>query len=102
MIDYRIYIETDDDVRLARMVIKETEYINHKPAALKTFFTLYEEIIKPCYQKYIEPTKKYSNLILPNFSFTEDSIEPMETSVFDFMLLNLQNISNKWFKYIGN
>ncbi len=50
LIDYRIYIETDDDVRLARMVIKETEYINHKPAALKTFFTLYEEIIKPCYR----------------------------------------------------
>ena len=84
-------METDDDIRLARMVIKENEYIQDRPPALKSFFTIYEEIIKPCYQRYIEAMKKHAHLILPNFSFNS-SLEINETSVLDFMVLNLQSI----------
>lgn len=76
------------------MVIKENIYIKDKHVALKTFFTVYEECIKPCYQRYIEATKKYAHLILPNFSFSP-SLEINETSVLDFLVLNLHNINNK-------
>ena len=92
LLDYRIFVETDDDIRLARMVLKENEYIQDKAPALKTFFTIYEQIIKPCYQKFIESSKKYAHLILPNFSFNA-SLEIVETSVLDFMVLNLQIIN---------
>lgn len=86
-------METDDDIRLARMVLKENEYIKDRPGGFKSFFTLYEEIIKPCYQKYIEPAKKYAGLILPNFAFNS-SLEINETSVLDFMVVNLQSMTS--------
>jgi len=73
------------------MVIKENVYIKDKAPALKSFFTVYEEIIKPCYEKYIEASKKDAQLILPNFSFSS-TLEINETSVLDFLVLNLQNI----------
>jgi len=48
-LNYRIFVETDDDIRLARMVIKENEFIKDRAPAMKTFFTIYEDIIKICY-----------------------------------------------------
>lgn len=76
------------------MVLKENEYLQDRPPAFKTFFTIYEDVIKPCYQKYIEASKKYAHIILPNFSFNS-SLEVNETSVLDFMVLNLAGINNK-------
>lgn len=36
----------------------------------------YEQYVKPSFEKYIEPTKKYSDIILPNYGFsTEDNLE---------------------------
>lgn len=36
----------------------------------------YEDFIKPSFEKYVEPTKKYSDIILPNYGFsTEDKLE---------------------------
>ena len=36
----------------------------------------YERFVKPSFEKYIEPTKKYSDIILPNYGFsTEDKLE---------------------------
>lgn len=94
LLDYRLFVETDDDIRLARMVLKENIYINDKPSAMKSFFTIYEDYIKPCYIKFIEPTKKYAHLILPNFAFNS-SLEIVETTVLDFMVLNLHSITTK-------
>lgn len=94
MLDYKIFVETDDDIRLARMVLKENVYINDRAPAMKSFFTIYEDYIKPCYTRYIEPAKKYAHLILPNFSFNS-SLEVVETTVLDFMVLNLHGISNQ-------
>lgn len=94
LLDYKIFVETDDDIRLARMVLKENVYINDRAPAMKSFFTIYEDYIKPCYIKYIEPTKKHAHLILPNFSFNS-SLEVVETTVLDFMVLNLHGIGSQ-------
>lgn len=93
LLDYRIFVETDDDIRLARMLIKENVYLNDKLPAMKSFFTIYEDYIKPCYIKFIEPTKKHAHLILPNFSFNA-SLEIVETSILDFLVLNLYSLTS--------
>lgn len=92
LLDYRIYVETDDDIRLARMLLKENAYLKDRAPAMKSFFTIYEDYIKPCYLTYIEPMKKHAHLILPNFSFNS-SLEVNETTILDFMVLNFHGLS---------
>ena len=94
LLDYKIFVETDDDIRLARMVLKENVYIKDRAPAMKSFFSIYEDHIKTCYQKYIEPMKKHAHLILPNFSFNS-SLEISDQTVLDFMVFNLQSINFK-------
>lgn len=35
----------------------------------------YEKQIKPAYEKWIEPSKKYADIIIPNYGFSIDNME---------------------------
>jgi len=59
--------------------------------ALKSFFIIYEKFIKDSYEKHVEPSKKNSNLILPNFTITPDD-EIEDNPSLQFLLVNLKNL----------
>jgi uridine kinase len=42
---------------------------------LTELLTTYEEKTKPAFEKYIEPTKKYANMIIPNYGFSTVTLE---------------------------
>lgn len=35
----------------------------------------YEKQIKPAYEKWIEPSKKYADIIIPNYGFTLENLD---------------------------
>lgn len=37
---------------------------------LETLLKTYEHKTKPAFEKFIEPTKKYANIIIPNYGFS--------------------------------
>ena len=39
---------------------------------LSDLLNKYESSIKPSFEKFVEPTKKYADIILPNYGFTTD------------------------------
>lgn len=41
----------------------------------------YEKQIKPAYEKYIEPSKKYADIIIPNYGFTMDTMDLNELTI---------------------
>ncbi len=61
------------------------------PDALKSFFIIYEKFIKSSYEKYVEITKQYANLIFPNFDITPDN-EIEDNPSLEFLLSNLQSM----------
>jgi uridine kinase len=102
LFDFNIFVEVDDDIRLSRMrklskffiiliVIHENRFMKSNPKALKSFFIIYEKFIKGSYEVNVEPTKKYANLILPNFDITPDD-EIEDNPSLEFLLSNLQNM----------
>jgi hypothetical protein len=68
--------------------------MKNNPAAFKSFFIIYEKYVKAFYEKYVEPTKKYANIILPNFDITPDD-EFEENPALEFLVVNLQNFIKK-------
>ena len=74
--DLCVFIDTDDDVRLSRRVLKMSRKYPDDKELLAELLYKYERFVKPSFEKYIEPTKKYSDIILPNYGFsTEDKLE---------------------------
>ena len=75
MFDLSLFIDTDDDVRLSRRVLKNAQRQPDMQVPLANLLRTYENKTKPAFEKYIEPTKKYANIIIPNYGFSPDSFE---------------------------
>lgn len=72
----KVFIDTDDDVRLSRKVLKIARKHPDDKTLLNDFLNKYENFVKPSFEKFIEPTKKYADMILPNHLFsTEDKLD---------------------------
>ena len=74
--DLKVFIDADDDVRLSRRVLKMSRKHPNDVTFLPDFLSKYENYVKPSYEKFIEPTKKYADFILPNYGFsTSDKLD---------------------------
>jgi uridine kinase len=73
ILDLKVYIETDDDVRLSRRVLKMAK--RGTLTSLQDLLYKYEKQIKPAYERYIEPSKKYADIIIPNYGFSLDRMD---------------------------
>jgi|TARA_B110000914_G_scaffold114074_1_gene99763 uridine kinase len=62
MINIRIFVDTDSDVRLSRRIKRDIE---KRARSLSMILERYNKFVKPSYEKYVKDTKKYSNLIIP-------------------------------------
>ena len=61
LIDLKIFIDTDKDIQLSRIIYRD---IFDKNRELKDVIKKYHKYIKPSYNKYILPTMKYADIIL--------------------------------------
>ena len=73
MFDLSVFIDTDDDVRLSRRVLKNAQSEEATRTELTSLLNTYETKTKPAFEKFIEPTKKYANIIIPNYGFSPDN-----------------------------
>ena len=75
MFDLSVFIDTDDDVRLSRRVLKNAQEPEDQRIELTALLKTYETKTKPAFEKFIEPTKKYANIIIPNYDFSPDNFQ---------------------------
>jgi len=85
LIDLKIYVEIDDDVRLSRLLLNENKFLKNNPISIKNFFMIYKNYIKTAFEQYIAPTKSEGNLFLPNYIVENDDVvdkdETLETLI---------------------
>ena len=62
LMDIRIFVDTDADVRLCRRIKRD---VNKRGRSLESVLTQYQETVKPMHEKYVEPSKKYANIVVP-------------------------------------
>ena len=82
LMDIKIFIEIDDDIRLARRIYRDMIYRKRK---METIIERYYQFVKPAYETYIKPTRLFADLIIPRGS--------SNTIIIDLL--------NYHFKYIG-
>ena len=62
LMDIRLFVDTDADVRLCRRIARD---VNKRGRTLESVLTQYQKTVKPMHEKYVEPSKKYANLVVP-------------------------------------
>ena len=62
LMDIKIFVDTDADVRLCRRIKRD---VNKRGRTLESVLTQYQETVKPMHEKYVEPSKKYADLVVP-------------------------------------
>ena len=62
LMDIRIFVDTDADIRLCRRVKRD---VNKRGRSLESVLTQYQQTVKPMHERYVEPSKKYADLVVP-------------------------------------
>jgi len=60
--DIRIFVDTDADIRLCRRIKRD---VNKRGRTLESVLTQYQQTVKPMHERYVEPSKKFANLVVP-------------------------------------
>ena len=62
LMDIKIFVDTDTDVRLCRRIKRD---VNKRGRTLESVLTQYLTTVKPMHEKYVEPSKKYADIVVP-------------------------------------
>ena len=62
LMDIRIFVDTDADVRLCRRIKRD---VNKRGRSLESVLQQYQETLKPMHEKYVEPSKRFANIVVP-------------------------------------
>ena len=78
MMDIKIYVDTDDDTRIIRRIKRDIE---ERGRTLDSVIEQYLGVVKPMYHQFIEPTKRYADVIVPEGGENHVAIDLITTKV---------------------
>ena len=78
MLDLKIYVDTPDDIRFIRRLLRD---INERGRTLESVVKQYLEVVRPGHASFIEPTKDYADLIVPEGGQNENALQVLITFV---------------------
>ena len=62
LMDIKIFVDTDADERLMRRIIRDMKY---RGRTIESIITQYQTTVKPMHEEFVEPSKKYADIIIP-------------------------------------
>ena len=62
LMDIKIFVDTDTDIRLCRRIKRD---VNKRGRTLESVINQYQTTVKPMHEKYVEPSKKYADIVVP-------------------------------------
>ncbi len=62
LMDVKVFVDTDADERLMRRIRRDTI---ERARSVDSVLTQYAQTVKPMHEQFIEPSKKYADLIIP-------------------------------------
>lgn len=62
LLDIKVFVDTDADERLIRRIIRD---VNERGRSLESVITQYISTVKPMHELFVEPYKKYADVIIP-------------------------------------
>ena len=78
MFDVKIFVDTPDDIRLLRRLKRDVE---DRGRTIESVSAQYLETVRPMHEAFVEPSKKYADLIVPEGGKNHIAFDFIETKV---------------------
>lgn len=85
LLDIKVYVDTDDDLRFIRRMQRD---IVERGRTVDSVVNQYLETVKPMYHQFVEPTKRYADIILPEGGANVVGIGMLEAQIRDILNKN--------------
>ncbi|CAM2829157.1 uridine kinase [Dolosigranulum pigrum] len=83
LMDIKIFVDTDDDLRIIRRIQRD---MTERGRSLDSIIDQYLGVVKKMHEQFIEPTKKYADVIIPEGAHNTVAIDLMVSKI--RMILN--------------
>lgn len=78
LLDIKVFVDTDPDVRILRRVLRDIE---ERGRTIQSIHHQYLTTVKPMHEAFIEPSKKYADLIIPEGGHNEVGVQLLSVLV---------------------
>lgn len=78
LFDIKVFIDTDSDIRLIRRIIRDTK---EKSMPLEKIIIEYISVVKPTNINFVEPTKRFADIIIPEGGENEVAINILNAKI---------------------
>ena len=72
LIDLKLYVDTPDDIRFIRRLCRDVE---ERGRTVDSVVRQYLEVVRPGHFQFVEPTKIYADLIVPEGGANDKALE---------------------------
>ncbi len=78
LLDIKIFVDTDADIRIIRRITRD---IKERGRTLESVIEQYLTTVRPAHMQFIEPSKKYADIIIPEGGYNKVAIDLMVTKI---------------------
>lgn len=78
LFDIKIFVHADSDERLIRRLQRDTQERGHD---LNKVLTRYQTAVKPMHLQFIEPSKEFADIIIPNNRYNTVAVDVVRTII---------------------
>ena len=76
--DIKVFIDTDADVRILRRILRD---VRERGRTLDSVVTQYLTTVKPMHEQFVEPSKKYVDIIVPEGGYNRVALEMLNERI---------------------
>lgn len=78
LMDIRVFVDADDDDRLMRVITRD---IIERGKTLEQVIKRYTDLVKPMYLQFIEPSKRYADIVIPQGGHNKVAIDILTATI---------------------
>jgi len=78
MMDIKVYVDTDPDIRFIRRLKRDTQ---ERGRTVQSIIEQYEKTVRPMHLQFVEPTKRYADIIVPEGGYNWVAIDLLKTKI---------------------
>jgi uridine kinase len=78
LMDIKLYVDTDADLRIIRRLMRD---LKERGRSIDSVIDQYVNVVRPMHNQFIEPTKRYADIIIPEGGHNHVAIDLMVTKI---------------------
>lgn len=82
LLDIKVYVDTDADLRILRRLVRD---INERGRTVESVIDQYISVVRPMHLQFIEPSKRYADIIVPEGGQNKVAIDILVTKIKDIL-----------------